>query len=161
MEAFPIASIGHYALEAEPDKPWPADWPDVRHLPAAGYEFAAHVVPDYDNAQIVAHGRYETTVYVPPATYLWGLAGSSSDAAGFRCQIIDDGTKTPLFNGRTKYNAVTGGSIQGASYPVHVFHQPRLVLEPGRLVVQIESLATAASTIQLVLYTAEPLEVPR
>jgi len=157
MESLVIPNIAWYAAEVGADTPWPDDWPDVRHLLADGYEIAAHCVPDYDNAQLVARGRYEAQVWMPPGSYLWGVAGSSSSSDGFRCQVIDAGTQAPLFSARAQHPAVTGGALLSQPYPIHVLHRPRLVLEPGVLIVQIENLASVAADIQFVLYTAEPL----
>ena len=130
--------------------------PQLAHLQAAGYEPHLQAVPDYSNAAVVAKGKFSARVSVAPFSYLWALAGTSGATAGFKFQILDEGTKTPVFNARTYYAAVTGqGTVQGITFPLLIFERPRLILEPGILTVQVESLADVVNSIQLVLFFAE------
>ena len=132
--------------------------PDLRHLQAPGYEWHQHRIPDADNTAIVAAGKWETQVSIPVGSYVWAFAGYSTQSAGYRVAVRDDGTRTPFFE-RTFHSAATGqgNTVAGASYPLAVLDKPRLVIEPGLITVQIENLDTAnANAVQFVIFTAEP-----
>ena len=60
---------------------------------ARGYLPHLEVVPDSANVSVAANSTYEHRVTIPVGSLLWGLSGSSSQADGFRVQIIDTNVK--------------------------------------------------------------------
>lgn len=132
--------------------------PDYRRLTARGYEPIAHRIPDADNVAVVAKGKFEARVSVPVESYVWAFSGYSSDAAGFRVRVVDVGSGSAFWAGLAKDTLLTGQgqTIAGSAYPVVPMEQPRIVIEPGLLSVQIENLAAATNQIYFVIWTAEP-----
>ena len=132
--------------------------PDYRHIMARGYEPGAYRIPDADNTAVVPKGKFEQKISLPVSSYVWGFSGYSSDAAGFRVQVIDVGTGTPFFDSRVYHKIVTGQdqTIAGGAFPIAPLDKPRLVIEPGLLKIQIENLAAASNQIYFVIWTSEP-----
>jgi len=95
-------------------------------------------------------------------SYLLGFTGSSDQAAGFDVQVRSVASGEQLCPQRLKHPNLTGGSgsSQGAYNILHVMPRPWIVVRPAELIVELFNLATAAATIQLVLYIAEPRPEP-
>ncbi len=129
---------------------------------AAGFQAVRHIVPDVMNAALVGKGRYEARISLPPQSYVWAFAGTSDQAAGFKVQIVDLGTKAEWFSQPIRWDNLTGqgATPEGLSFPLYILPKPRLVLEPGLLSVQVTNLAAVANPIQLVVFTAEPVWKP-
>jgi hypothetical protein len=127
----------------------------LRHV--AGFRPLLYAVPDISNAAVPAGAPHEAKVTVPPQSYLWAIAATSSDTDGFDFQIRDNRNKRDLFGKRTIYlNASGQGSSQGIAHPLFILPKPRVVLAPGELTIQIFNRAILANTIQIVLYFAIP-----
>jgi len=139
-----------------------ADIPDLRHLMAPGYQPAWHLVPDRGNAAVIAHGKFRANVSLPVGSYVWAFGAYSQQADGFKVQIIDMGTGSPFFSGALPHSVLSGQTVvAGVTFPLHVLHKPRLVIEPAVLSVEIQNDSGSANQIQFVLFTAEPREEPR
>lgn len=129
-----------------------------------------HTLPDDINMPIPAFETLEYQVRVVPGSYLWALvlnqyndAWASVNAADVWCQITDSCNGIPLFDDfisarshSTLQNVAT--DARNAMLP-HLLTQPRLILEPGLLNVELANTATVARRCQLVLFTAEPCEI--
>lgn len=134
--------------------------PDHRPINFADeFEWHQHAVPDGDNQAVVAGGKYEQVVSLPVGSYITGFAAYSQQAAGFAVSVRDDGTKTQFFS--RSFFVVSSGAgqvvVTGKALTQTLLEQPRLVIEPALLTVQIENLDTSnANGIQFVMFTAEP-----
>lgn len=123
-----------------------------------GFQPNAYPLPSESNSSLPAGALVEVRLTLPVGSYIWGFSGSSSQAAGFETQIVDLRQNSPFFQASVLWSNITGqGSTpEGISTPLFILPQPRLVIEPAVLKVQIKNLATAANTVQLVVFTAEP-----
>jgi len=132
--------------------------PDLRRLSAPGYEPIAHRIPDADNVAVIGKGKFESRLTLPVESYVWAFSGYSSDAAGFKVAITDLGSGSSFFNGRIKDTLLSGQGqlVAGSAFPLVILEQPRIVIEPGLISVQVENLAAGVNQIYLVLWTAEP-----
>lgn len=131
--------------------------PDLRAVARPDYRPAWHVVPDRGNTAVIGAGKFRAQVTVPVGTYLWGLGAYSASPDGFLCQITDLGTGTPLFNAPISWKAITGqAAVSGITFPLFIFHRPRLVIEPGLLSVEVQNNSASSNEIQLVLLAAQP-----
>lgn len=135
------------------------------------YRPKLHIVPDDINQPIAAFETVEYQVRVVPNSYVWGLifnqyheqnwsAVAATDTwiqitdACNGIQFFDDFVSGQLFT--SLQNVVT--DQRNASLP-HLLTQPRLILEPGLLNVEIANTATGTRRCQLVIFTAEPCEL--
>ena len=132
--------------------------PDLRRLAAPGYEPIAHRIPDADNVAVIGKGKFESRITLPVESYVWAFSGYSSDADGFKVSIQDVGSGSSFFNGKVKDTLLSGQGqlMAGAAFPLVIMEQPRIVIEPGLISVQVENLAAAVNQIYVVLWTAEP-----
>ena len=125
---------------------------------ALGYEQGQHVIPDATNASLIANGRFESRVTLPPQSYIWGFGCYSQRAEGFTTQIIDLGTGASFFASPERFE-VLGGELPepfGIDFPLSILPAPRLVLAPGVLSVRIVNQSSLANRIQFVIFTAQP-----
>lgn len=92
--------------------------------------------------------------------YLIGFTGSSDQAAGFSLQIRAAASGELLCSEAIKDVNLTGGTgaSQGVYNILHILPRPWIAVQPAELIVELLNLATAAATIQLVLWMAEPEE---
>jgi hypothetical protein len=127
---------------------------------AGRYVAAAWALPDQSASQMPAGATVEIRLSVPVGTYLLGLTGSSSDAAGFEVQITDARHGAPLWSAPVDWrNATSQAAGPGnAEFPMMMLDAPRLVIEPGLLNIRIRNLATTSNSVQLILFCAEPQE---
>lgn len=127
---------------------------------AARFRPMAWALPGEVAEQMPAGATVEIRLSVPVGTYLLGVAGSSSQAAGFELQITDTRHNAPLWSAPANWqNATSQAAGPGnAEFPLVWLDAPRLIIEPGLLDVRLRNLATATNTIQAVLFTAEPEE---
>ena len=129
-----------------------------------------YTVPDDFNQPIPAYETTEHQVRVTPNSYVWGLLlnqYSLSDwsviaAANAWVQITDSCNGLTFFSdfprgtlGQTLQNVATDQRNQ--RHP-HLLTQPRLVLEPGLLAVEIANDSSVDLRCQLIIFTAEPCE---
>lgn len=143
-------------------RPWPGRY-YTRALAAAraigeDYEPELHPIPR-DGAAIAASSPHEAKVVLPPGSYLVGLSGSSSEAAGFDVQIRLAGSQQQLCSQRAAHPNLAGGALptaEGAYNQVFILPKPLVITSPGELIVQLWNKATTANTIQLVLFVAVP-----
>lgn len=123
-----------------------------------GYRPNAYPLPSEANASLPERALVEIRLSLPVGTYVWGFSGSTSQTAGFETQIVDLRDNSPYFTAPVLWSNVTGQGTtpEGLSTPLFILPQPRLVIEPAVLKVQIKNLATATNLVQLVVFTAEP-----
>lgn len=120
---------------------------------------AAYSLPGDSSAAVMPAGAViEVKLSVPVGTYLIGTSGSSSQAAGCEAQVIDLRHNAPAWSSPVRFEQITNQAAgpQGASFPLVLFDQPRLVIEPGVILIRLKNLATAANTVELLLFCAEP-----
>lgn len=120
----------------------------------------AWALPGEAAEQMPAGATVEIRLSVPVGTYLLGVSGSSSQAAGFELQITDTRHNAPLWSAPANWKNATSQTTGpgNAEFPLVWLESPRLVIEPGLLDVRIRNLATVTNTIQVILFTAEPEE---
>jgi len=136
-------------------------WQSLRNFRQAhGYEMQLRTVPDHSNIDIAASLTFEGRVTVPAGSYLYAIAATHSQAAGFDLQIRDTGTGQELFSKRIFSENVKGAQGTGRS-PQYWLPKPLLLLEPGLALVQIWNRAAAVNTIQVVLFFACPKETEK
>lgn len=131
-----------------------------------------YVIPDDEHAVIQPYQTLEYQLRVTPRSYVWGMILNQysvaipyviGDAVDVWCQITDTCNGIPFFS-----DFVHGVGFQtlqatltdqrNAMLP-YLFTQPRLILEPGLLAVELANTSIEAIRPQLILLTAEPCEV--
>lgn len=128
------------------------------------------VMPDDANTPIAAYDTFEGQVQVMTGAYLWGFQLNQFDAAfalvaatDAIIQVTDACTGVPLFSdyasgaGFSSFSAVVGDAHGGVA--PHLLTQPRLIMAPGLLNVEIANRAVTAMRCQLLLCFAEPCVV--
>jgi hypothetical protein len=124
---------------------------------ASGFRPALYAVPDTSNAEVAGSSPFEGRISVPPSSYLWAIAATSSETDGFDLQLRDNRNKREMFGKRTFYQNTSGqGSSAGIAHPLFMLPRPRLVLAPGELTVQIFNRSASQNTVQVVLYFVQP-----
>jgi len=131
-----------------------------------------YIIPDEEHATIAAYQTLEYQLRVTPRSYVWALivnqfglvapfAQANSDDVWV--QITDTCNGIPFFGdfarGRgfqTRQGTLTDQRNQMLP---HLFTQPRLILEPGLLAVELANTAAIAIRPQVIIFTAEPCEV--
>lgn len=116
------------------------------------------VAPDDSNAQIAPNGTWEGRFAVPRQSRLWGITGSSSEAAGFDIQLRSGDTFQPLLGRRVAFDNLCGGNGKPVFLP-----KPMLMMIDGdqqaaHLIVQIWNKAAALNSIQVVFWFRAPLD---
>jgi hypothetical protein len=131
-----------------------------------------YVIPDDEHATIPAYQTFEYQLRVTPRSYVWALIlNQFALAAPFAqinsddvwLQITDTCNGIPFFSdferGRAYQTLQNNLTDQRNQMLPHLFTQPRLILEPGLLAVELANTAAVAIRPQLVIFTAEPCEV--
>ncbi len=131
-----------------------------------------YVVPDEEHATIPAYQTFEYQIRVTPRSYVWGMILNQfavaapfviGNAVDVWVQITDCCNGIPFFS-----DFVHGPAFQTLQATVtdqrnamlpYLFSQPRLILEPGLLSVDLANTSAAAIRPQMLLFTAEPCEV--
>jgi hypothetical protein len=114
------------------------------------------VLPGPGQSTLAARDTFEARVTVLPGTYLYAVAGSSAQAAGFRVEVIDLGTQTPLFSGPVNIANIAGATAGTPQTQLWRPPKPRVILAPGLLTVRLLNLATVPNDVQVALFIAEP-----
>jgi len=131
-----------------------------------------HVIPDEEHLTIPAYQTLEYQLRVTPRSYIWALIVNQYNTAAPFAQINADNVwvqLTDCCNGIPFFSDfIRGRGFQTLQATVtdqrnamlpHLFSQPRLVLEPGLIAVDLANTSNAAIRPQLLLFTAEPCEV--
>ncbi len=129
-----------------------------------------YIIPDDEHATIPAYQTLEYQFRVTPRSYVWGFILNQFSAAfapvaatDVWLQITDTCNGIPLFldfaSGHGfQTNQATPTDQRNAMLP-YLLTQPRLILEPGLLNVELANTAAVAIRPQLLIFTAEPCEV--
>jgi hypothetical protein len=131
-----------------------------------------YVVPDEEHSTIAAYQTLEYQLRVTPRSYVWGMIlnqfnlvapFAQINADTVWCQITDSCNGIPFFSdfvrGRGFQTLQATVTDQRNAMLPYLFSQPRLILEPGLLAVELANTAATAIRPQLILLTAEPCEV--
>lgn len=126
------------------------------------------VVPDDFNQPIPAYGTLEYQIKCGPASYLWGYRFIQVDPeddyaqvtpGSIYIQMTDSCTGIPLFsefvNGDHACYQPTTPQSRRVAIP-YLMTQPRLILEPGLVNVELSSVASTNIYCQLMVCIAEP-----
>jgi hypothetical protein len=130
------------------------------------------VMPDDMNTPIPAYDTFEGQIKVQPGAYLWGFQVIQFetdavfvvvDAANVIIQVTDACTGIPLFSDYTAGSgfspfSAAAADARGGVAP-HLLTQPRLIMEPGLLNVEIANRAVTTLRCQLLLCFSEPCVV--
>lgn len=129
---------------------------------ADGYQLEAHCIPNESSVDVAATSPYEGKVKLYPPSWVCGFTASSSQTAGFEVQLRDAGTGQELFSGRILHSNLGGQNLSPGRVADRMWRLPipRVVVEPGLLVVQILNRAAVQNTIQLVLWVVAPEKHP-
>jgi hypothetical protein len=134
------------------------------------YRPKQYVLPDDYNQPIPAYQTMNYQVRVAPKSYIWALL-CNQFSAGFVfqtpsdvwVQITDSCTGVSFFSDFVHGTAFQGlqnvATDQRNAMLPHLLTQPRLILEPGLVAVDIANTAAVAARVQLVLFVAEPCGV--
>lgn len=126
---------------------------------AANYRPRWFVFPDDISQPIVGFDTAYFQIEVAHGSYLWGLnwAVLNGEVTDLLVKIVDSCTGVPLSN-----DVVNGGGLHlnGTTRcsPV-LLTQPRLILNPGLVDIEITNRVAASRTCQLLLHFAEPCMV--
>lgn len=132
---------------------------------AAGFIPRDEVIPDSQAAVIAVNGIWDHRINAPAGSWLYAMAATSAQAAGFTVQITDLTTKENLLSSPAQYQNLTGQSsvtLTDAAGQPFPFGTPwRLLPAPrpltGPLNVQIQNLDTLKTNrVQLVLFILSP-----
>ena len=133
---------------------------------AVNYRARWYVVPD-DLEPIAAFDTIYYQVRTAGGAYLWGyrFANLTPDGAptDLLIQATDSCTGIPLFQdfvsgGEAAVNS-EGAADFGARVNPIILTQPRLILEPGLVNVEIANKSAASATCQLLLMFSEPCRI--
>lgn len=131
-----------------------------------------YIIPDDENSTIPAYQTLEYQLRVTPRSYIWAMilnrfnlvapfAQINSDDVWV--QITDSCNGIPFFSdfvqGRGFQTLQATLTDQRNAMLPHLFTQPRLILEPGLVAVELANTAAVAIRPQLILFSAEPCEV--
>jgi hypothetical protein len=121
---------------------------------AGGYAPRWAVVPDESRVAIPARRTYEAQLWLPPGSILWAVRGVSEQPEGFRLQVTDAGTGERFFQTPMRFDPAASDAIPGQ---LHLLTEPRQVLEPGLVTVQVTNLSASDNDVQVILCYAQPL----
>lgn len=110
-------------------------------------------VPNDSNVSIPARRTYEGSISLPAGSIIWGIRATSQQTDGVRLQVTDAGTGERWFAQPMRVDPDPADLIPNQLF---ILPEPRLVADPGLLTVQVTNLATAANSVQVVLYYAAP-----
>jgi hypothetical protein len=136
---------------------------------AATYRPRIYSVPDDYNQPLAAYETLEYQIKVAEGSYIWGLLfrqfntlSQQVSPTGIVIQLSDACTGIPFYSefsqaqGLAFYNASPLAS--GISMP-HILTQPRLLLAPGDVNVELCNINSDPVYCQLLIFTAEPCEM--
>jgi hypothetical protein len=131
-----------------------------------------YVLPDDEHTPIPAYQTLEYQLRVTPRSYVWGMMiNQFSVAAPFTqlnaddiwVEITDTCNGIPFFSdfvrGRGFQSLQNVATDERNAMLPYLFTQPRLILEPGLLAVEMANTAAVAIRPQVILFSAEPCEV--
>lgn len=125
---------------------------------AANYRPRWYCVPDDFNQPVAAYDTLQYQIQVVPGSYLWGMNWTVLDGelSDLYIQITDSCTEIPL---GSDFQAGAAFRPSGASqlWP-RILGQPRLILEPGLVNVEIANTQASSRQCQLLLHFAEPCQ---
>jgi hypothetical protein len=128
-------------------------------------------LPDQMNRPLAAYGSppFEYQIHIVPGAYLWGMTFAvislgetvPPTTADVLVQITDACTGIPLFSDYPvcEVAAVPGGENPRFSIAPVLLTQPRLILEPGLINVELTNRAAIPRDCQLLLMFAEPCDI--
>jgi hypothetical protein len=132
---------------------------------ALSYRPRVQVVPDRQAVAVAAKAAYEGRVTVPVGSALWAISASSSQAEGFKLNILDGGSgaqlvspQSPQFGSLSGQGSVTvkdsSGNAGSITSPLFILPKYQILTEPGQLRVQITNLSASVNNIQVALHFA-------
>lgn len=119
---------------------------EVIRAAAADHRPRFVAVPDEKNIAVPARRTYDAQVWLRPGSMIWALSGWSEQSAGFRGMLTDAGTGERMFQQPVRMD----------SSELYLLPQPRLVIEPGLVLVTLINLAAVENQLQLCIWYAEP-----
>jgi hypothetical protein len=131
-----------------------------------------YTLPDDEHTTIPAYQTLEYQMRVTPRSYVWGLMinqfglalpYAQTNADDIWVQITDTCNGIPFFSdfvrGRGFQSLQNVATDQRNAMLPYLFTQPRLILEPGLLAIEMANTAAVAIRPQIILFSAEPCEV--
>ena len=93
------------------------------------------MIPDASNTAVFPLGMFEQRITVPVQSYVWAFAAYCEQAAGFKVQIYDLGTRSQWFSEKLAFENLSGQGTtpEGIVFPLYILPTPRLVIEPAVL----------------------------
>lgn len=123
-----------------------------------GMEGTAYVMPELSASALAANGGIGIRLSVPVGSYVWGFSGWTQQAAGFDVQITDHSYNNTWWPAPIRWDNLTqqGATPEGIQTPLFILPEPRLVIDPGALDIQIRNLAAVPNQVQLVVFVVQP-----
>ena len=132
-----------------------------------------YALPDEFNTPIPAYETREFQIRLTPGSYVWGLLANQFEPDNqtpytkiqptFCIKITDSCTGIGFWEDFVKAAAFSGEQATAGDYRnmmlPHLLTQPRLIMEPGLLAVEIANPDATDLTCQLLILSAEPCEV--
>ena len=122
-----------------------------------GLRSAAYVVPPPTSQLIGSSQAQPFTLQLAPGSYVMGMSGTSAQPEGFSLKVIDTATAAPFFSNWINFRTITQPAAEfGITAPMVLLSEPRLILAPASLGIQIRNLSPNANAIEIVFHIAEP-----
>jgi len=125
---------------------------------AGAYKARYYNAPDPLVEPIAPFSQVETQIRAVPGTCVWGISCFSSAGSNnlVKVQVTDSVTEIPLFSDYIQMALMNQQS--GIRFPL-LIAQPRVLVEPGQINVEVYNDTADNVTVQWVLYCAEPVLV--
>ena len=141
------------------------DW--LRKIQESGnYQWHGYGFPTPGNDLIGALDTYNGQLSINPGTYLTSISAWTSGLDtqvddGFKFQIYDEGAKSYVFARTFAKDVIASGNENaiGGVIPFgpHFLQSPIVIVDPGRLHIEITNLRAFETRIQLLICAAVPI----
>jgi hypothetical protein len=135
---------------------------------AATYRPRIYAVPDDYNQPLDGYETLEYQIKLASGSYIWGMmfrqysAGwAQQDPTSVVIQLSEACTGVPFYSEFSQAQGLafyTASPLASGIAMPHILTQPRIILEPGDVNVELCNLSSASQRCQLLIFTAEPCE---
>lgn len=134
-------------------------------IDSENYYMRGYTFPGNGEDSLTAGLTFEGLISLPAHSIVISMSGFSTDAAGFKFQLYENGSKQNLFGRTYARDSSTLGSYDNLDGTITIntpmgpawLTDPLIIMPPGRLVGQVTNMATVTATIQIYLQVAVPI----